>query len=256
MRITIPHRTTRATIFEIECPRHLLDAKPGVRLGWAACRAVAEGIDLRGAVLMGADLSGAVLTGANLTRARLDGADLRGAILTGAWLDGARLEGAVLTSALLDGAWLSNANLTGARLSNANLTGARLDGAWLTRAALTGANLAGAVLTSAWLDGANLPEGVPVVPHIDAAILAAIEDGGMLDMEDWHTCDTTHCQAGWAVVMAGETGRKLEERLGTNAAAALIYAASRPGKPVPDWYASTANALADLRAGAANDPMT
>ena len=94
--------------------------------------------------------------------------------------------------------------------------------------------------------------GVPVVAGIDAAILAAIDrPGAALDMDQWHRCSTTHCRAGWAVHLAGEAGYALEERVGTDAAGALIYAASG-SHPVPDfYYATTAEALADMRARAA-----
>ena len=115
----------------------------------------------------------------------------------------------------------------------------------VTRAALTGADLRGADLSRAVLSG------VPIVPHIDAAILAAIEAGGTLDMGDWHTCETTHCRAGWAITLAGEAGAKLETQFGPAAAGALIYAASRPGKLIPDFCATDEDALADLRACAA-----
>jgi hypothetical protein len=90
-----------------------------------------------------------------------------------------------------------------------------------------------------------------VVESIDAAILAAIERGGTLKMNDWHTCKTTHCRAGWAVTLAGEPGKALEDRVGPAAAGALIYAASRPTMPIPDFYASDEDAMASIRADAA-----
>ena len=90
---------------------------------------------------------------------------------------------------------------------------------------------------------------MPVIASIDAAILAAIEaPGHALDMKMWHTCGTTHCRAGWAITLAGEAGAALERAIGSAAAGTLIYAASRPNQPVPDFYASNEDALADLRA--------
>jgi hypothetical protein len=52
----------------------------------------------------------------------------------------------------------------------------------------TGADLAGADLAGASLAGAlKIDEkDIPVIPNIDAAILAAIEGGGKLDMGSWH----------------------------------------------------------------------
>lgn len=117
--------------------------------------------------------------------------------------------------------------------------------AGLSRAILSGADLCGADLRGAILSGADLPPA-PVVPNIDAAILAAIGDGGELDMAWWHTCETTHCRAGWAIHLAGEAGAELEKAMGPAAAGALIYAASG-SHPVPDWYCDNETAMADLR---------
>ena len=149
--------------------------------------------------------------------------------------------------------WLANpttgrrANLAHANLAHANLAYANLYHANLDHANLEGANLDRVSFTGASLNGATLPDGVPVIGDIDAAILAAIgEDASGLDMNVWH-CGTTHCRAGWPVKLAGKAGAKLERRFGTGTAGALIYAASRPGMPVPNFYATNADALADLR---------
>ena len=168
--------------------------------------------------LLGEGGARAVLTGVNLTRVNLTDTNLTRVNLTGA-------------------------DLTRANLTDANLTGANLTGVSLARANLTGANLTGAVLTDAV--GAT----APIIPNIDAKILAAIATpGNQLDMAFWHACETTHCRAGWAVNLAGLPGKMLEERIGAAAAGALIYAASRPGKPVPNFYATNEDAMADLRA--------
>lgn len=71
-------------------------------------------------------------------------------------------------------------------------------------------------------------------------------------MGSWHEngyCGTTHCRAGWVCALAGPAGRVLEGIYGTNAAAALIYAASDPALDrTPNWFASNADALADMKA--------
>jgi hypothetical protein len=176
-------------------------------------KAVASGANLADADLFGANLSGADLTNANLVGAYLCSANLVGAFLVGADLFGADLFGADLSGANL-AADLTNANLAGAELSGVNLCGARY-------------------------------EDVPVVPRLDAQILERIESGeGSLRMNVWHTCKTTHCRAGWAVTLAGEAGRKLEAKIGTAAAGALIY--HRSTGRVPDFYASDEDALADI----------
>ena len=144
-----------------------------------------------------------------------------------------------LRGANLRGADLSWANLTGANLSWANLTGANLSGANLSGAYLIGANLSGADLT-----GAIGLLSAPVVEDLHTKVAAAVGGGEGLHMAEWH-CGTKHCRAGWAIVLAGEEGAALEDRLGPAAAGALIYHASTG--MVPDFYSSDATALADIR---------
>ena len=200
-------------------------------LGWLLVRG-GERADLSGANLSGANLSAANLRAANLRVAKLSVADLRWTTLRRADLRGADLRRADLRFTDLRRADLRGADLRGADLRDANLRGA-----YLERANLSGADLRG---------GRGLP-AAPVIPAIDAAILAAVEAGGGLDMSGWHTCGTTHCRAGWAITLAGDAGAELERRLGPSVAGALIYTASRPGRPVPDWHATDEDALADLR---------
>ncbi len=159
----------------------------------------------------------------------------------------ADLTRADLTRADLRGANLTRADLRGADLTDADLTDADLRGADLRGADLTDADLRGANLTDADLRGANLRVTVPVIPNIDAAILEAVKGAGCsLDMGSWHTCETTHCRAGWAITLAGPVGKTLEEIWGPSVAGALIYNASRPGKPVPNFHASNEDAMCDM----------
>ena len=102
-------------------------------------------------------------------------------------------------------------------------------------------------LPEGYIDGGALPPDVPVIPDIHRAVYAAAGAPGALDMTDWHTCDTTHCRAGWVVTLAGEAGAELERRWGTPAAAAFIYGASDPSMDrIPDWTADEGEALADM----------
>jgi len=211
--------------------------------------------NLSEANLSGAKLSAANLRKADLSKANLSEADLRKTNLSKADLREADLSAAYLRNADLSEAYLWWAKLRGADLSGANLSEANLSGAKLSAANLRGANLSGVSLWVADLRGADLSgtilnwDQIPLVPNIDQAILSAIESGGKLDMKDWHTCDTTHSRAGWAIVLAGDAGQKLEEQLGTNAAAALIYARSG-SHPVPNWYDDNETALNDIKARA------
>ena len=104
-----------------------------------------------------------------------------------------------------------------------------------------------------------------VVPNIDAAILASLAahaNTNGLDMGSWHGescdetnwCNTTHCRAGYAICLAGKAGFELERKVGPEVAGQMIYAASRPDKPLPDFHTNTETALADIRACAGGAP--
>ena len=50
---------------------------------------------------------------------------------------------------------------------------------------------------------------------------AALASGDALNMSEWHTCATTHCIAGWAVHLEGESGYALETKVGSTANAGI-----------------------------------
>ena len=116
--------------------------------------------------------------------------------------------------------WLKSSGSEGARasLQRADLRGASLQRANLQRADLRGADLSGADLRGA--------VGIPVALDSDyrlrqvAAVATASQDG--LYMDSWHTCSTTHCIAGWAIHLAGEPGRLLEEMHGPELAGRML----------------------------------
>jgi len=202
---------------EIECDEHDISRfKVGLAVRWA----LKNGANLRDANLIGADLRDANLIGADLRGADLSGADLIGANLIGANLIGANLIGAYMRGANLSGADLRDANLRDAGLRDANLSDANLGNA-------------------------------PKIENIHQAVYEAASAPGALDMGTWHLCGTTHCRAGWVVVLAGDEGKALEDKVGTACAAAAIYLASDPniGK-FPSFYCSNAEALADMKARA------
>jgi uncharacterized protein YjbI with pentapeptide repeats len=173
-------------------------------------------------------LQGAYLGAIDLRRADLSGADLSGAYLGGADLRWADLSGANLSRADLSEADLSEANLRGADLRGANLSGADLRGVDLRRAK----GMAGIV-----------------VPNLHTRIAEAVgRCGEFLQMDAWHTCKTTHCRGGHAISLAGKEGAELEGKVGSQEAAALIYLATYPDEPVPDFWASKESAMADILA--------
>ncbi len=170
------------------------------------------------------------------------------------------------TKAMLEAAVKARANLAGADLADANLAGADLAGADLADANLAGADLAGAINVGETNGSESkqdeptdrvaryaaraarfreLNPDVPVIEALDAKILAALDHGGHLDMSTWHTCETTHCRAGWAITLAGEKGKELELTHGPQRAGSMIYRAST-GR-IPHFFASDARALEDIR---------
>ena len=165
------------------------------------------------------------LRGADLRCADLECADLRDADLGGADLGGADLSCADLRGANLGGANLEGADLRGANLGGANLEGADLRFVYLRGADLRFANLEGADLRFAYSNGANL-EGAKIDHLIEEGLInkvaqAALATEESLDMDNWHTCDTTHCIAGWAVTL-GNNGKELEKKFGTQVAGLLL----------------------------------
>jgi uncharacterized protein YjbI with pentapeptide repeats len=183
---------------------------------------------------------------ATLRGADLSGADLSGADLSGADLSGADLSDATLRCANLRGADLSDATLSDATLSCATLRGADLSGATLSGADLSGATLRGADLSDATLRGAL--NGVPKIKNIHKSVYEAASKPNALDMSSWHSCETTHCRAGWVIALTGEAGYAMEHCLGTPAAAALIYMASDSKlEKIPNFYADNESSLADMK---------
>lgn len=146
---------------------------------------------------------------------------------------------------------LSGANLTHMDFRGANCYCVDFRDANCSYANFRGAGLRGANFSRANLTGAILPYSAPRVRDLDRKILEALDAGGILDMWLWHSFGdahqkNSHCRAGWAVIVAGTRGLDLEFKIGTNAAAALIYAAS--GRPIiPDWYATNEEAMLDMK---------
>jgi len=71
----------------------------------------------------------------------------------------------------------------------------------------------------------------------------ALAEPDALDMSIWHTCSTTHCVAGWAIHLAGEYGRDLEERFGSRIAGNILLGIE--GSQL--FFLSTEEATARLR---------
>jgi hypothetical protein len=71
---------------------------------------------------------------------------------------------------------------------------------------------------------------------------------GALEMNNWHTCETTHCRAGWVVTLAGEAGKALESKTSTLFAAMQIYKASSAIRVFPArFFETNREAMDDMK---------
>ncbi len=222
MKIIIKARWSDRIVFEgeYESLKHAVvdAAKKNISL---------SGSDLRDSDLRDSDLSGSNLRGSNLRGSDLSGSDLRGSDLSGSDLRGSNLRGSNLRGSDLRGSDLRGSDLRGSDLRDSDLSDSDL----------SGSNLSGSDLS-----------GVPKIENIHQAIYSAASQPGCLDMGSWHSCETTHCRAGWVVTLAGDAGKAMEWCLGTPAAAALIYLKSDPaiGK-IPNFYADNDTAMEDMK---------
>jgi hypothetical protein len=89
----------------------------------------------------------------------------------------------------------------------------------------------------------------PVIENIHQRVYeAASARPDALIMDRWHTCDTTHCRAGWVVHLAGEAGKRLEQHTSTLFAALQIYNVSSPIEVSPvKFFEDNATALEDMK---------
>ena len=66
-------------------------------------------------------------------------------------------------------------------------------------------------------------------------------------MDAWHSCETTHCRAGWVVHQAGEAGYALERKTSPVFAAMQIYKASGYEISPCRFFDSNEKALEDMK---------
>jgi hypothetical protein len=78
--------------------------------------------------------------------------------------------------------------------------------------------------------------------------LKAVSKPDALNMDTWHSCETTHCRAGWIVHLAGEAGKALEKKTSTLFAAMQIYRKSSDIQVSPPrFYEPNEVAMADIK---------
>lgn len=125
----------------------------------------------------GADLSGLDLQHIRMRNCKFVGANLKKTDFTNAFLEGSDFRRADLTKTCFLSADLRNAKFAKATLVRTDFSYATLDGASFKDVDLT-----------------KLSYRVPVLPNIDAAILAALDvPENELDMTEWHVCDAPSC---------------------------------------------------------------
>jgi hypothetical protein len=203
-------------------------------------RADLSGANLRFVKIQNRNLTHAILYSADLWYADLSGsilkfADLRSCDLEGSFLAGVEFEGASMVFAKINRANLIGVNLSYANLSESNLSGSELPQSNLYGAKLTEADIRGTDLSACNLTGVEIGDDIPVIENLILKIAEnALRDETCLDMSEWHTCDTTHCIAGWACAIANRPD--LERYYGTNACAALLLAKSGTTK-IPNFFA-------------------
>ena len=188
----------------------------------------------------------AVVEKVSLARANLDGANLDGASLDGANLDGARMAQVQIDYAAKQGA--RNVPTTPVSSTPAASVTETTQATSSDHEARRRARIASRAESARWYRERH-PE-VPVVADLDVKVRDAISaPGHELNMGDWHSCETTHCRGGWAIHLAGKAGYELEEKVGVQQAARMIYRASTGRSP--HFYATTERARADIERCAA-----
>ena len=158
------------------------------------------------------------------------------------WLKGnggkqANLQGSNLQRANLRHSNLQEANLKGSDLRHANLQEADLENANLQGANLKDSILPFANLQDAAIAGVKWPFEFDLDPTLARRVAEAANKHGALKMDKWHTCETTHCLAGWAVTLHPQ-GKEIESKSSTLLAGRLLLPEAEGL-----WFASNEKAL-------------
>ena len=95
----------------------------------------------------------------------------------------------------------------------------------LSHVDLRGANLSRADLSGAKVSAELIPTAEQAAPLLAEVAAAALVCDDALDMSTWHTCETTHCIAGWAIQLAGKRGAALEKEYGSQSAGLALLGA-------------------------------
>jgi hypothetical protein len=83
-----------------------------------------------------------------------------------------------------------------------------------------GATFEAPVLTSIGGETIATPDAARTL--LRAVAERALASDTALDMTNWHSCETTHCIAGWAIHLSGERGAELERTVGSSTGGAVL----------------------------------
>ena len=95
---------------------------------------------------------------------------------------------------------------------------------------------------------------IPVVADIHKAVYEAASKPKAFDMSSWHTCETTHCRAGWVIHLAEQAGYDLEKATSPVFAAMQIYKASGYQINPSRFFDNNEDAMADMKRLAKGEP--
>jgi hypothetical protein len=90
---------------------------------------------------------------------------------------------------------------------------------------------------------------VPIIENIHQKVYEVASNPKALDMSTFHTCEKTHCRAGWVITLAGKEGSGLEAFFDPVVAAMKIYDASStlPKVSPVRFFEDNEAALADMK---------
>ena len=93
----------------------------------------------------------------------------------------------------------------------------------------------------------KITQEIPAIENIHQKVFDAVSQPGALEMGAFHTCETTHCRAGWVIHLAGKAGYDLEKATSPEFAAMQIYKKSGYEISPARFYDSNEIALEDMK---------
>jgi hypothetical protein len=138
-----------------------------------------------------------------------------------------------------------------ADFSDTDLSGIDLSNAFLNRANFSGAdlrltNLEDCSLGFANMSGALLPDDVPFVENLDTRVLDLMLTGHRSPYKNKPPSRSGYAE--WVVYLGGvKKGYALAGKIGLFTAAQLIYAKSRPDRPIPVFYSDFDEVISYLK---------